>query len=386
MGAYRDAVLADGATAYWRLEEASGLSLADETGHGYDAVLPAATGLTYHAPGALADGSFGIGLAGTQGPAAFTPLAFAPPCSVEVLLRLAVQSDSYGAIVEHSGGVTGLYIRQELGQMFADLYDLEGDHLNTTLLVPGARVHLILTIDAAFHAIWYVDGQPDGSFTHTPWVVGGPYPWSVLFNDELNEGLEATLVDELSIYVGTCLSSEQVAQHYALAIRTIAGTIVPDTASPGDAEDVKRTLKRMIEGPEFIAKLASVVTTKGDGTWPTLPVTVYAEERLTHDRFPMAELIVYRSSFDDEEWVKKTVHQIGVRWTAVGPDEVTVTRQVERLVRATTDLLWMSNLDMLVQSGPIRVTDEDYSPLLPTATHPFVKSGLVLLHVPVWRD
>lgn len=155
--------------------------------------------------------------------------------------------------------------------------------------------------------------------------------------------------------------------------------------SLGDASDVKRALRRMLEGPGFTAAVSSAVIEKGDGVWPVLPPTVYENERLTDVTFPMAELIVYQSTFSDDDVVKRTEHRIGVRWTAVGDNEQTVTKNVELLVRATTDLVWMSNLDTLVASGPIRVESEDYSPLHPTL-RPFMKSGLVIMIVPVWRD
>ena len=157
-------------------------------------------------------------------------------------------------------------------------------------------------------------------------------------------------------------------------------------SSRGDAGDVKAALVRQLTGQGFVAALQAVVTEKGDGLWPALPVTVYPNERTTHVVFPMAELIIYRSTFSDDDVVKKTLHQIGVRWTDVGPTEALVTETIERLTRATTDLLWDSTLDTLVASGPILVQEEDYSPLIPTPTHPFVKSSLVMIHVPVWRD
>lgn len=156
--------------------------------------------------------------------------------------------------------------------------------------------------------------------------------------------------------------------------------------SLGDAGDVKAALVRQLTGPGFVAALQALVLEKGDGVWPRLPVTVYPNERNTHDTFPMAELIAYRSTFSEETTVKQTAHQIGVRWTDVGPTEEAVTQTIERLVRATTDLLWDSTLDTLVASGPILVTEEDYSPLMPTPLHPFVKSGLIMMTVPVYRD
>ncbi len=156
--------------------------------------------------------------------------------------------------------------------------------------------------------------------------------------------------------------------------------------SPGDAHDVKRSIARMINSSLFVASLSTVCVGKGDGFWPQLPVFVFQEERLSHLVFPMAELIVYRTSYAPDEVIKQAEHTIGVRWTAVARSEHDVTETVERLVRATTDMLWVNNLDSQVQCGPIRVLTEDYSPLAPAADHPYVKSGLVMLAVPVWRS
>lgn len=151
-------------------------------------------------------------------------------------------------------------------------------------------------------------------------------------------------------------------------------------------DDVKRVLKRMIDGPGFTEALSSAVVEKGDGYWPRLPAVVYENERLTHTSFPMAELLSYQSTFSDDDVVKKTRHRIGIRWTVACDTEAAATRDVERLVRATTDMLWCSNLDTRVQSGPILVEEEDYSPIIATPQHPFVKSATVILNVPVWRD
>lgn len=154
----------------------------------------------------------------------------------------------------------------------------------------------------------------------------------------------------------------------------------------GDIDDVKKAIKSALQGPGFAAALSDVVTGDGDGFWPPPVAAVYQEERLSHLLFPMAEVIGYRSTFAENDTVKATMHEIGVRWTAIGKNEAEVTKYVERLVRATTDLLWMTDLNLQVASGPIIVFEEDYSPLVPTSEHPFVKSGLVMLRVPVWRN
>lgn len=155
----------------------------------------------------------------------------------------------------------------------------------------------------------------------------------------------------------------------------------------GDADDVKRALGRLLAGPKFLASLSAVVSEKGDGFQPHPVQAVYQEERLSKLVFPMAELIVFRSNYtDNSATVKAIVHEIGVRWSAVGQTEAETTRFVEILARATVDLLWESDLDTEISSGPIFVASEDYSPMVPFREHPYLKSVLVMIHVPVWRS
>lgn len=157
------------------------------------------------------------------------------------------------------------------------------------------------------------------------------------------------------------------------------------TAAKGDADDVKRALIGLLTSPAFSQTLAALQAVRQDGFMPPLPVTVYQEERMSHIVFPMCELIVYKGSYPEQDILKHIEYTIGLRWTAVAKDERTVTRHVEMLVRATVELLWGATLPG-VNSGPILVTEEDYSPLAPARDHPFVKSGLVLVTIPIWRQ
>ena len=156
-------------------------------------------------------------------------------------------------------------------------------------------------------------------------------------------------------------------------------------ADLGDVDDVKEAIARLLRGPAFLAKLTEIVVKKGDGIWPPLPADVHEYEQLTLQNFPAAELIAYRSSFSGE-MIVQAEHDIGIRWTVVGTSEQIVTLHVERLVRTTSDLLWNETLDTRVNCGPITVSEEDYSPIVPTARHPFMKSGVTLIRVPVWRS
>ena len=153
----------------------------------------------------------------------------------------------------------------------------------------------------------------------------------------------------------------------------------------GDADSVKRDIAGLLNGPQFRAALAASVSTNSDGFMPPLPAAIFQEERLSKLVFPMAELIVFRESFPDTDTTVKAAEiEIGVRWTAVAKDERTVTRYVEVLASVTVDLLFGIGLQRTM-SGPIIVREVDYSPMVPTADHPYVKSALVLIMVPTWR-
>lgn len=155
-------------------------------------------------------------------------------------------------------------------------------------------------------------------------------------------------------------------------------------SSPGDADDIKRDLAFYLMSPAFQQQLAATCNEKQDGFIPPMPAAIYQEERLSHLVFPMAELIAYRESFVKQDIVKWVNFEIGVRWTAVAKDERTVTRYVELLTRTTVDLLWGFSLPR-VQSGPLEIREVDYSPLVPAVDHPYVKSSLVMVTVPIWR-
>ena len=154
----------------------------------------------------------------------------------------------------------------------------------------------------------------------------------------------------------------------------------------GAADDIKRDVAYLLSGPAFLQAVATVVNNNQDGFVPPLAsLTVYQEERLAHYTFPMCELIVYKEVFPDpDDVVKHTEVELGARWTNVARDEHTVTRYVEVLARATVDLLWGEYLRRS-SASQVLVHEVDYSPLIPTAVHPFVKSAVVLFQVNTWR-
>lgn len=154
----------------------------------------------------------------------------------------------------------------------------------------------------------------------------------------------------------------------------------------GDIDDVKTALAAVLSGPKFIAALAAAVVEKAAGVAPSPQAAVFTEERLTQNSFPACQLVAIRTTYPDQDMIKYGLHEIAVYWTAVATDEGTVTKHIQLLLRATVDLLWGVSLDMAVANGPIQVLEEDYSPLVPARDVPFLKSGRVILNVPVWRS
>lgn len=161
------------------------------------------------------------------------------------------------------------------------------------------------------------------------------------------------------------------------------------TAASGDIDDVKDALAALLSGPLFVSAMEDVVVRKQNMQMPEKPVVVYTEERLQAIEYPSCQLIGLRTRYPkggEDYGVKKAVHEIVVEWTAIAANERLVTRYVELLVRATTEVLeGKAGLDMRVQNSPILITEEDYSPLIPHPDHPFLKSGRVMTQVMTWR-
>lgn len=156
--------------------------------------------------------------------------------------------------------------------------------------------------------------------------------------------------------------------------------------SYGDITDVKQALSNLIAGPHFIAALQDAVLTKRDGVMPPTSLVSFPYESLSLTRYPVCQVIGLRTAYPEADMVKHALHEVAIMWTAVAPTEEIVTKHVELLVRATVDLVWGVSLDMAVANGPLLVTAEDYSPLVPARDHPFLKSGRVMVTIPTWRD
>src|ERR1051325_5526389 len=132
----------------------------------------------------------------------------------------------------------------------------------------------------------------------------------------------------------------------------------------GDIQDVKRQVMLALVSEAFTAQIAAVDAEKGFGVTP-IPVAVFPAERrnIAGLGFPIGEVIGLRTTYVDEDSASvDATHEIAVMWTHVGDDELIVTRDLERLVRATREFLDRHVIAAL-NMGPMRIVSEDYSEL-----------------------
>lgn len=151
----------------------------------------------------------------------------------------------------------------------------------------------------------------------------------------------------------------------------------------GDIEDVKHQVAVKLLAQEFLDRLTAVDTEKGATVATPGPAAVLEGEKrsITDLGFPVVEVIGLRTAYNLDAESKDAAHEISVMWTQVGDDELAITTQLERLVRATRDTFWRVCLPY-VDSAPIAVVSEEYSELSPRRDGSgFVKGSSTVLHV-----
>jgi hypothetical protein len=156
----------------------------------------------------------------------------------------------------------------------------------------------------------------------------------------------------------------------------------------GDIQDVKNAVKLELASSAFLAVLAAVDAEKGVATATPGPTQVFAGEKFvkSDQGYPVIEIVGVRTIYGEtDEQGKAAVHEVQVIWTHVGDDEMTITAELERMVRATRDYFWPA-LGPIVLPGinaqPLAYGPEEYVELMPAKDHPFVKGSAVTLRVP----
>jgi len=156
----------------------------------------------------------------------------------------------------------------------------------------------------------------------------------------------------------------------------------------GDIEDVKHELAILLVSASFAAALADVDAEKATTRATPVPKVIYESERLTlsGQGFPVGELLGKRTTYSSSDAELKTaLHEVDILWTQNGDNELVITQDLERLVRATRDLLWPPTGPISLHalaSGPIELIAEEYTALMPNPQHgPFIKGSATTIRV-----
>ena len=204
MSAYSDKVIADGAVAYWRLNETSGTTVASAVGTSPGTI---SGGVTLNQPGALADGDKAMTFNGTTGQIAVASFNIpAGPVSVEGWIKSSVINGAgvQGRLAHATSGGTLYFLINAQNNGF--IYSLDGGLIGTSnggLHLDGQWHHIVFTNDGTTTRI-FLDGVQVGSGAQvypatTGLGIGTQFPGSL---------------DDIAIYPAA-LTPQQIAAHYA---------------------------------------------------------------------------------------------------------------------------------------------------------------------------
>lgn len=160
----------------------------------------------------------------------------------------------------------------------------------------------------------------------------------------------------------------------------------------GDIQDTKHALALLLAGPEFLTVLAAVDAEKAVSIATPGPTQVFEGEKatLSDQGYPTVEIVGLRTTYDaNSEQAKDATHELQTIWTQIGDDELTIVAQLERLIRATRDVLWPVDGPRVlpgVNACPTEVVSEEYVGLLPTSGTAkrfgaFVKGAAITMRV-----
>lgn len=228
-GGYPAQVLADGATAYWRLvDPVSSTTVYDYTGNGYTGSVQGT--VTFGGSSALPDvvgtsAAFGTGASATGCVVAGSAVTGTSIFSVEAWVNVTTANlTSFGGTgwVWQRGilglSIGGVSLVVSGGATYVNGFGVQA----TTGNVGDGNWHYVVATNAGTASAIYVDGVQvqTGSYTSLgstgPEVLGGTLPGpTIAFPGSLQE---------VAVYTGTQLSPTQVANHYALATFPQEGT------------------------------------------------------------------------------------------------------------------------------------------------------------------
>jgi len=217
--AYRDQVLADQPSGYWRLDEPSGTVAFDQTMNNNRGAI--SKGVSPGFSGATGDTDTSMLFDGTHGEIEVptsTNLQMSGSVTVEAWIKPT--SNQSGQVTILGKGRAG--VQTDYGLVLVD--GVPGYQSVSELYVatappvkPGVWTHLAVTVSKNVLVSFYVNGQDAGSF---PSNTGHAVSWSMQPVMIANEAALANRfeggIDEAAIYPFP-LTAEQLAKHFALA-------------------------------------------------------------------------------------------------------------------------------------------------------------------------
>ena len=219
MGAYSTAVVADGASHYWRLNEASGLVAADQVGGAPGTI---SGGVTLGQPGPLADGATAMTFDGTTGQLV-TAASLAIPLVATVELWAWCRDTAPHPHVTVKDERPAFYVDATRVLTIydgANLADLRVTVRGAIVVSAGVWHHIVYVLTGST-AAFYLDGALDVSVAMVRTVA----PTNVIeigrdsaYGAALPGFWNGSLAD-VAIYP-TALTPAQIANHYALRLAT----------------------------------------------------------------------------------------------------------------------------------------------------------------------
>jgi large repetitive protein len=222
---YNAAVLSDAPVAYWRMGEASGATMADQSTNGNNGVYQG--GVTLGQPGAIAgDGNTAVALDGASG-AAIVPSSASlqlNKVSIELWIKKRTESGSGVYVAKNfvGSGVAGsgwfqLLNSDYTGRLaFRVTGDVDPVLVSSATLALNTWYYVVATYDGSAARL-FINGKLDSTL---PVVASPAQNADPLYIGRRADGFfNNTLLDELAIYP-TALSADRIAAHWRSATAT----------------------------------------------------------------------------------------------------------------------------------------------------------------------
>ena len=238
---YAQVVLADGPSAYYRLDDATSVAK-DSSPNGYNGTVGGA--IAENAAGLLAGsadtamtfpgGTTSAGVVSFAQNAALQP---ASAVTLEAWLRFASTPATYTVVTAY--GSDRAYAPYDLffranGALVAQFYTSAGvlEVQSPTPLAAGTTYHVVSTFDGSTGRL-YVNGAQVASAAKTGTLAGylPGYGFAIGDDAQLEDPEFKGTIDEVAVYAGKVLGAAQILNHYNAGIGGTATTPTP-TASP----------------------------------------------------------------------------------------------------------------------------------------------------------